>query len=152
MKLRLDREPCSVSQTGTEVRPPLGARTSAIEVSHLTKNFGGRVAVADVSFTVARGEVFGFLGPNGAGKTTTVRILGTLISARATDTRVAQQLSTLGSLPPVALAALMSFQVISPTFTLAAALAGALLAIDCGACLLVARLFDRERLVTGRQH
>jgi ABC-type transport system involved in multi-copper enzyme maturation permease subunit len=78
--------------------------------------------------------------------------VGLAISARATDTRVAQQLSTLGSLPPVALAALMSFQVVSPTFTLAAALAGALLAIDCGACLLVARLFDRERLVTGRQH
>jgi ABC-type Na+ efflux pump permease subunit len=78
--------------------------------------------------------------------------VGLAISARATDTRVAQQLSTLGSLPPVALAALMPFQVISPTFTLAATLAGALLAIDCGACLLVARLFDRERLVTGRQH
>ncbi len=78
--------------------------------------------------------------------------VGLAISARATDTRVAQQLSTLGSLPPVALAALMSFQVISPTFTLAATLAGALLVIDCGACLVVARLFDRERLVTGRQH
>ena len=52
--------------------------TATIEVSHLTKKFGGRTAVADVSFTVARGEVFGFLGPNGAGKTTTVRILGTL--------------------------------------------------------------------------
>ena len=36
--------------------------------------------MADVSFSVARGEVFGFLGPNGAGKTTTVRILGTLIA------------------------------------------------------------------------
>jgi ABC-type transport system involved in multi-copper enzyme maturation permease subunit len=78
--------------------------------------------------------------------------VGLAISARATDTRVAQQLSTLGSLPPVALAALMSFQVISPTFGLVAALAGALLAIDCAACLVVARLFDRERLVTGRQH
>jgi ABC-type transport system involved in multi-copper enzyme maturation permease subunit len=78
--------------------------------------------------------------------------VGLAISARATDTRVAQQLSILASLPPVALAALMSFQVISPTFTLAAALAGVLLAFDCGACLLVARLFDRERLVTGRQH
>ena len=52
----------------------------ALEVSHLTKRFGGRTAVDDVSFTVKRGEVFGFLGPNGAGKTTTVRILGTLIS------------------------------------------------------------------------
>jgi hypothetical protein len=52
----------------------------AIEVSHLTKVFGGRTAVSDVSFSVASGEVFGFLGPNGAGKTTTVRMLGTLIA------------------------------------------------------------------------
>jgi ABC-2 type transport system ATP-binding protein len=69
-----------------EVRPsptsrPAGA--AAIEVSHLAKDFGGRTAVADVSFSVARGEVFGFLGPNGAGKTTTVRILGTLIAPTA---------------------------------------------------------------------
>jgi ABC-2 type transport system ATP-binding protein len=57
----------------------LSRKPAAVEVSHLTKTFGGRTAVADVSFSVARGEVFGFLGPNGAGKTTTVRILGTLI-------------------------------------------------------------------------
>ena len=75
--------------------------------------------------------------------------VGLAISTRVTDTRVAQQLSVLGSLPPAALAALMSFQVISPTFGLAAALAGGLLAIDCVACLVVARLFDRERLITG---
>jgi len=61
-------------------RPTRAAEAAAIEVSHLTKSFGPRIAVADVSFSVARGEVFGFLGPNGAGKTTTVRILGTLIS------------------------------------------------------------------------
>jgi ABC-2 type transport system ATP-binding protein len=54
--------------------------SDAIAVSHLTKSFGGRTAVSDVSFSVASGEVFGFLGPNGAGKTTTVRILGTLIA------------------------------------------------------------------------
>jgi ABC-2 type transport system ATP-binding protein len=52
----------------------------ALEVEHLTKRFGDRVAVDDVSFEVAAGEVFGFLGPNGAGKTTTVRMLGTLLS------------------------------------------------------------------------
>jgi ABC-type transport system involved in multi-copper enzyme maturation permease subunit len=75
--------------------------------------------------------------------------VGLAISTRVSDTRVAQQLSTLGSLPPAALAALMSFQVITPTFGLAAALAGGLLVIDCVACLAVARLFDRERLVTG---
>jgi ABC-2 type transport system permease protein len=75
--------------------------------------------------------------------------VGLAISARVTDTRVAQQLSILASLPPAVLAALMSFQVITPTFTLAATLAGGLLAVDCAACLVVARLFDRERLVTG---
>jgi ABC-2 type transport system ATP-binding protein len=52
---------------------------SALVVEHLTKRFGNRVAVDDVSFEVGYGEVFGFLGPNGAGKTTTVRALGTLI-------------------------------------------------------------------------
>jgi ABC-2 type transport system ATP-binding protein len=52
----------------------------ALEVSHLSKDFGNRHAVTDVSFSVRSGEVFGFLGPNGAGKTTTVRILGTLIA------------------------------------------------------------------------
>jgi ABC-2 type transport system ATP-binding protein len=61
---------------GRQARPG----TAAIEVSHLTKDFGGRTAVAAVSFRVARGEVFGFLGPNGAGKTTTVRTLGTLLA------------------------------------------------------------------------
>jgi ABC-2 type transport system ATP-binding protein len=56
------------------------AVSAAIEVSHLTKVFGERTAVSDVSFSVASGEIFGFLGPNGAGKTTTVRTLGTLIT------------------------------------------------------------------------
>jgi ABC-2 type transport system ATP-binding protein len=54
--------------------------TPAITVRHLSKRFGDRLAVDDVSFDVGRGEIFGFLGPNGAGKTTTVRTLGTLIA------------------------------------------------------------------------
>ena len=57
-----------------------GGTSPVLVVSHLTKRFGDRVAFEDVSFEVARGEVFGFLGPNGAGKTTTVRTLGTLIA------------------------------------------------------------------------
>lgn len=48
---------------------------SVIKVNCLTRRFGGLTAVDDISFQVARGEIFGFLGPNGAGKTTTVRML-----------------------------------------------------------------------------
>ena len=59
---------------------PGGSGEPALSVEHLTKRFGERVAVEDVSFEVAAGEVFGFLGPNGAGKTTTVRMLATLIT------------------------------------------------------------------------
>ena len=46
-----------------------------IQVSHLTKEYAGRVAVDDISFEVKKGEIVGFLGPNGAGKSTTMRIL-----------------------------------------------------------------------------
>lgn len=46
-----------------------------IQVNSLTKEYAGRRAISDVSFSVKRGEVLGFLGPNGAGKTTTMRIL-----------------------------------------------------------------------------
>ncbi len=47
----------------------------AIHVQHLTRRFGEFVAVDDVSFDVAKGEIFGFLGSNGAGKSTTIRML-----------------------------------------------------------------------------
>jgi len=46
-----------------------------IEVTNISKSFGATQAVADVSFAVERGEIFGLLGPNGAGKTTTIRII-----------------------------------------------------------------------------
>jgi ABC-2 type transport system ATP-binding protein len=57
-----------------------GRAEPALSVCHLSKRFGDRLAVDDVSFDVGQGEVFGFLGPNGAGKTTIVRTLGTLIA------------------------------------------------------------------------
>ena len=61
------------ARTGQAARrqPPTRAVPAAIEVSRLTKVFGGRTAVSDVSFSVAAGEVFGFLGPNGAGNPVT---------------------------------------------------------------------------------
>jgi ABC-2 type transport system ATP-binding protein len=51
---------------------------SIIEVKNLRKTYGKTVAVDDISFEVAEGEIFGFLGPNGAGKTTTVECLQAL--------------------------------------------------------------------------
>jgi ABC-2 type transport system ATP-binding protein len=51
-----------------------------LTASHLTRRFGERVAVDDVSFSLAPGEIFGLLGPNGGGKTTTLRMLAGLIA------------------------------------------------------------------------
>jgi ABC-2 type transport system ATP-binding protein len=60
----------------------------AIEVLGLTKKFGDFVAVNNVTFTVPRGEIFGFLGPNGAGKTTTIRMLLGLLTPTDGTARV----------------------------------------------------------------
>ena len=46
-----------------------------IEVSHLSKSYGSRPAVQDLSFTVPDGQIYGLLGPNGAGKSTIMNIL-----------------------------------------------------------------------------
>ena len=59
-----------------------------IEAKGLTRQFGGREVVRDVSFSVAPGEVVGFLGPNGAGKTTTMRMLLGLLRPHGGAARV----------------------------------------------------------------
>jgi ABC-2 type transport system ATP-binding protein len=60
----------------------------AVEVTGLTKSYGDVEAVRGVSFTVPRGEVFGFLGPNGAGKSTTINMLCTLARPTSGAARV----------------------------------------------------------------
>jgi ABC-2 type transport system ATP-binding protein len=60
----------------------------AIEARDVSKRFGDVLAVADVSFSLARGEVVGFLGPNGAGKTTTMRVLTGFLSASEGSVRI----------------------------------------------------------------
>jgi len=54
-----------------DARPEQVVTQPAVEIAHLRKTYGPLVAVDDVSFSVAEGEIFGLLGPNGAGKTTT---------------------------------------------------------------------------------
>jgi ABC-type Na+ efflux pump permease subunit len=75
--------------------------------------------------------------------------VGIGISSRASDVRVAQQLGTLSSLPPLAVVALVSFDVFTPSATLAVVFALVLLLADVILFRVVAELFDRERLITG---
>ncbi len=60
-----------------------------IQVEHLSKRYGDKLAVDDISFEVHEGEILGFLGPNGAGKTTTMRIITGFIPATSGNVRVA---------------------------------------------------------------
>ncbi len=63
--------------------------SAIIEVEGLTKSYGSKRGIINVSFQVEEGEVFGFLGPNGAGKTTTIRLLMALLRADAGTARIA---------------------------------------------------------------
>jgi len=76
--------------------------------------------------------------------------VGIAVSARSADVRAAQQLSVLASSPPLIVVALMSLNVITVSTVLALGLAAALLAFDLLAWRVVAAMFDRERLLTGR--
>jgi ABC-type Na+ efflux pump permease subunit len=76
-------------------------------------------------------------------------VVGLAVSVRANEVRVAQQLGTIASLPPLGVVILMVIGVITPTFTVAIVFAIVLLFVDLQALRLVSRMFDRERLVTG---
>jgi len=60
-----------------------------IEMRHLVRRYGDKLAVDDVSLEVHAGEIFGFLGPNGAGKTTTIKVAIGLLQPSAGEVRVA---------------------------------------------------------------
>ena len=66
-----------------------GDGASMIEVRNFTKRYGEFVAVDDLSFSIGKGEVFGFIGPNGAGKSTTIRFLATLLRPTSGEGRIA---------------------------------------------------------------
>jgi len=62
-----------------------------VEVAHVSKSYGDKTVVNDVSFTVNEGEIFGLIGPNGAGKTTTIRMMMDLIKPDSGEVRVLGQ-------------------------------------------------------------
>jgi ABC-2 type transport system ATP-binding protein len=66
----------------------MAANENSVEVYDLVKRFGDFCAVDHISFSVSRGEIFGFLGPNGAGKSTTIRMLCGLLSPSSGRARV----------------------------------------------------------------
>jgi len=72
---------------------------SALVASHLPRRFDARVAVDDVSFELAPGEIFALLGPNGAGKTTTLRMLAGLIRPSSGSVRVDGRIGFLTEAP-----------------------------------------------------
>ncbi len=84
-----------------------------IEVSHLSKSYGSRPAVQDLSFTVPDGQIYGLLGPNGAGKSTIMNILTGYLAPTEGEVKVAgfrlpeqaQQAKSLCRLPAGAAAA-----------------------------------------------
>ena len=59
-----------------------------IEVSNLTKRYGGHTAVSNLSFTIEKGQIYGFLGPNGAGKSTTMNIMTGCLAASEGEVRI----------------------------------------------------------------
>ena len=63
-------------------------KDAIIEINQLTKTYGKARGVADVTFTVNKGEIFGFLGPNGAGKSTTIRSMLGLIQYQQGEIRI----------------------------------------------------------------
>jgi ABC-2 type transport system permease protein len=75
--------------------------------------------------------------------------VGMAVSVRATEIRVAQQLGTVASIPPVLLILILAVGVIHPTLSVALIFSFVLFAIDVRAIRIVARMMNRERLVTG---
>ena len=59
-----------------------------IEVSHLTKRYGDHTALSDLSFSIEKGQIYGFLGPNGAGKSTTMNIMTGCLAATSGQVKI----------------------------------------------------------------
>ena len=108
--------------------------------------FASAAAVSNVFHQSSVLVAVGLLTPLMAGWAV---VVGLAVSVRANEVRVAQQLGMLASFPPLGAVVLLGIGVITPSIRVAIIFAVALLVIDIRAVRLVARMFDRERLVTG---
>lgn len=93
--LRPEPPIAAVAGTGGQLAPLAGDSApgldseAILEVRNLSVSYGSKLAVSDVSFQIARGEIFGLLGPNGAGKTTTLSAIEGLVKPQAGTVRLA---------------------------------------------------------------
>jgi ABC-2 type transport system ATP-binding protein len=78
----------TISNPSPAAAASASARTSAVEANALGFRYGDREALSGVSFSIARGEIFGFLGPNGGGKTTLFKLLSTLVKIQSGSARI----------------------------------------------------------------
>ncbi len=86
-----------------------------LEVSHLTRRFGGIAAVQDVSFSIAEGEIVGLIGPNGAGKTTTFSLLSGALPPTSGEIRfMGKPINGLKSHQVCRLGLTRTFQIVQP--------------------------------------
>jgi ABC-2 type transport system ATP-binding protein len=78
----------TVSNSSQAADHATGAQSGAIDAHALGFRYGDRDALSDVTFSIARGEFFGFLGPNGGGKTTLFKLLSTLVPIQSGSARI----------------------------------------------------------------
>ena len=88
---------------------------SLLTLTHVTKRFGGLVAVDDVSFTIEQGEVLGLIGPNGAGKTTLFNsVAGTYVPEEGQIIFGKQDITSFPSHDVCNLGLVRTFQIVKP--------------------------------------
>src|SRR5208337_1184726 len=78
----------TISNPSPSAADAIRAESGAIEARALGFRYGDREALTDVTFSIARGEIFGFLGPNGGGKTTLFKLLSTLAPIQSGSARL----------------------------------------------------------------
>lgn len=140
------RQELLVGKAAATLIPAVGVAYLLFAIVVVAVRFGADQAVVDDVWQAPTFLAQALFAPLLAGWSIWVCIA---ISSRTSDVRVAQQLGTIASLPPLGIAALMTFQVIQPSITIAIVLAAVLAVLDVAGWTFVAQLFDRERLITG---